>query len=68
MEHGETPALEAASLHDAPEEPEPEGAREDGADDRDEVLGLHLISVVGFVLSGAFGLWLLWGVVKSGRL
>jgi ubiquinone biosynthesis protein len=32
------------------------------------VLGLHLLSVVGFVISGAFGLWLLWGVVRSGRL
>ena len=32
------------------------------------VLGLHLLSVVGFVLSGAFGLWLMWGIVKSGRL
>jgi ubiquinone biosynthesis protein len=32
------------------------------------LLGLHLFSVVGFVLSGAFGLWLLWGIVRSGRL
>ena len=32
------------------------------------LLGLHLVSVVGFVLSGAFGVWLLWGVVRSGRL
>jgi len=32
------------------------------------VLGLHLLSVVGFVLSGAFGVWLLWGVFRSGRL
>ena len=32
------------------------------------VLGLHVISVVGFVLSGVLGLWLLWGVVRSGRL
>jgi ubiquinone biosynthesis protein len=32
------------------------------------LLGLHLFSVVGFVLSGAFGLWLLWGVFRSGRL
>ena len=32
------------------------------------VLGLHLLSVIGFVLSGAFGLWLLWGVFRSGRL
>jgi len=32
------------------------------------LLGLHLLSVVGFVLSGTFGLWLLWGVFRSGRL
>ncbi len=32
------------------------------------LLGLHLLSVVGFVLSGAFGVWLLWGVFRSGRL
>jgi ubiquinone biosynthesis protein len=32
------------------------------------VMGLHLPSVVGFVLSGAFGIWLLWGVFRSGRL
>jgi ubiquinone biosynthesis protein len=32
------------------------------------VIGLHVISVVGFVLSGVLGVWLLWGVVRSGRL
>jgi ubiquinone biosynthesis protein len=32
------------------------------------ILGLHVISVVGFILSGILGLWLLWGVVRSGRL
>jgi len=32
------------------------------------VLGLHVISVIGFVLSGLLGVWLLWGVVRSGRL
>jgi ubiquinone biosynthesis protein len=32
------------------------------------ILGLHLLSVVGFVISGAFGVWLLWGVMRSGRL
>jgi ubiquinone biosynthesis protein len=32
------------------------------------LLGLHLVSVLGFLVSGAFGLWLLWGVFKSGRL
>jgi ubiquinone biosynthesis protein len=32
------------------------------------ILGLHIISVLGFGLSAVLGLWLLWGVVKSGRL
>ena len=32
------------------------------------LLGLHMVSVLGFLVSGAFGLWLLWGVFKSGRL
>jgi ubiquinone biosynthesis protein len=32
------------------------------------LLGLHLLSVIGFVLSGVFGVWLLWGVFRSGRL
>ncbi len=38
------------------------------AKDGPHVLGLHLVSVLGFVLSGAFGVWLLWGVFRSGRL
>src|SRR5438270_5222922 len=32
------------------------------------LLGINVISVVGFALSGLLGLWLLWGVVRSGRL
>ena len=32
------------------------------------LLGLHLLSVVGFFLSGALGAWLLWGIIRSGRL
>jgi len=32
------------------------------------VLGLHVVSILGFCLSAVLGLWLLWGVVKSGRL
>jgi len=32
------------------------------------VLGINLISVIGFALSGLLGVWLLWGVVRSGRL
>ena len=38
------------------------------ADQGPHLLGLHLLSVLGFVISGAFGVWLLWGVLKSGRL
>jgi len=33
-----------------------------------QILGLHVLSVIGFVVSGLLGLWLLWGVVRSGRL
>jgi ubiquinone biosynthesis protein len=33
-----------------------------------QLLGVNLISVLGFALSGVLGLWLLWGVVRSGRL
>jgi ubiquinone biosynthesis protein len=32
------------------------------------LLGVNVISVIGFALSTALGLWLLWGVVRSGRL
>jgi len=38
------------------------------AQDGPQVMGLHLLSFVGFVLSGAFGLWLIWGVMRHGRL
>jgi ubiquinone biosynthesis protein len=31
-------------------------------------LGVNVVSVIGFALSTALGLWLLWGVVRSGRL
>jgi ubiquinone biosynthesis protein len=33
-----------------------------------QLLGINIISVVGFALSGLLGLWLLWAVVRSGRL
>jgi ubiquinone biosynthesis protein len=33
-----------------------------------QVLGVNILSLVGFVLSGALGIWLLWGVFRSGRL
>src|SRR5207302_646260 len=32
------------------------------------VLGLHVFSVIGFLLSSILGVWLFWGVVRSGRL
>ena len=32
------------------------------------VLGVNVISVIGFALSTVLGIWLLWGVVRSGRL
>jgi ubiquinone biosynthesis protein len=38
------------------------------AEDGPQLLGLHALSVVGFVLSGILGVWLLWGVLRSGRL
>ena len=33
-----------------------------------QLLGVNVLSVVGFALSSVLGLWLLWGVVRSGRL
>ncbi len=33
-----------------------------------QLLGINVLSVIGFALSGVLGLWLLWGVVRSGRL
>jgi ubiquinone biosynthesis protein len=32
------------------------------------VLGLHVVSVLGFTLSAVLGVWLLWSVIRSGRL
>ena len=32
------------------------------------VLGVNFLSFIGFLLSGALGIWLLWGVIRSGRL
>jgi ubiquinone biosynthesis protein len=33
-----------------------------------QLLGVNLISVLGFALAGLLGGWLLWGVFRSGRL
>jgi ubiquinone biosynthesis protein len=32
------------------------------------LLGVNVISIIGFALSTVLGVWLLWGVVRSGRL
>jgi ubiquinone biosynthesis protein len=32
------------------------------------IVGLHFLSVIGYILSGLLGAWLLWGVIRSGRL
>jgi len=32
------------------------------------VLGINVISVIGFAFSGLLGLWVLWGVIRSGRI
>jgi ubiquinone biosynthesis protein len=33
-----------------------------------QLVGVHFISVLGFVLSSTLAAWLLWGVLRSGRL
>jgi ubiquinone biosynthesis protein len=33
-----------------------------------QVFGINAISMIGFALSAVLGIWLLWGVVRSGRL
>jgi ubiquinone biosynthesis protein len=33
-----------------------------------QIFGVHFISVIGFALSSILATWLLWGVVRSGRL
>ena len=38
------------------------------AKDGPHVAGLHLLSFVGFVFSGVFAVWLVWGIARSGRL
>jgi ubiquinone biosynthesis protein len=32
------------------------------------VIGVNVISIIGFALSTVLGIWLLWGVIRSGRL
>jgi ubiquinone biosynthesis protein len=38
------------------------------AENGPQILGLHVLSVIGFTVSALLGLWLLWGVIRSGRL
>ena len=38
------------------------------ATDGPQLFGVHFLSVIGFLLSGALGAWLLLGVFRSGRL
>jgi ubiquinone biosynthesis protein len=38
------------------------------ADQGPQLFGIHFISVIGFALSIVLGVWLLWAVVRSGRL
>jgi ubiquinone biosynthesis protein len=38
------------------------------AENGPQLLGLHVLSVIGFTVSALLGLWLLWGVIRSGRL
>jgi ubiquinone biosynthesis protein len=32
------------------------------------IMGLHIVAFFGFLLSTVLGIWLLWGVIRSGRL
>ena len=38
------------------------------ATDGPQIFGVHFLSVIGFVVSGVLGVWLLVGVIRSGRL
>jgi len=33
-----------------------------------QIFGLHFLSVIGFLVAGVLGVWLVWGVLRSGRL
>jgi ubiquinone biosynthesis protein len=30
--------------------------------------GIHLLALVGFLIAGVFGIWLVWGILRHGRL
>jgi ubiquinone biosynthesis protein len=38
------------------------------ATDGPQIFGIHFLSVLGFMVSGVLGAWLLWGVLRSGRI
>jgi ubiquinone biosynthesis protein len=38
------------------------------AEEGPQIFGLHFLSVIGFSLSALLGLWLVWAVIRSGRL
>jgi ubiquinone biosynthesis protein len=38
------------------------------AEEGPQIFGLHFLSVIGFSLSALLGIWLVWGVIRSGRL
>ena len=38
------------------------------ATDGPTLVGVHVLSLIGFLISGVLGAWLLLGVVRSGRL
>jgi ubiquinone biosynthesis protein len=33
-----------------------------------QIFGLHFLSVIGFIVSSLMGFWLVWGILRSGRL
>jgi ubiquinone biosynthesis protein len=38
------------------------------AENGPQIFGVHFLAVLGFLLSSLLGVWLLWGVIRSGRL
>jgi ubiquinone biosynthesis protein len=38
------------------------------AEEGPHALGVNLLALLGFVISGAFGIWLVWGILRHGRL
>jgi ubiquinone biosynthesis protein len=38
------------------------------AEDGPHAMGIHLLALIGFLVSGAFGFWLVWGIFRHHRL